>query len=438
MRKAIITATFAMIAVGSIQAQEIWNLRRCIDYALENNLTVRRQANQAEQDKVEVNTAKYARLPNLNASASQNFSWGRTASPVDNSYKETNNSSANFGISTNIPLFTGLQLPNQYALTKLNLRATIEDLNKAKEDISINVTSAYLQVLYTQEIKKVTQEQIGLSMAQLQRVQHLSELGKASPAEVAEAKARVAQDELSAVQANNNYKLALLDLSQLLELPSPEGFSIESPDTELQLSTLTPPDEIYLSAVEIKPGIRAAQLRLAGSEKSIKIAQSGYYPQLSFGAGISSGYYTVSGIQSSSFSEQLNANQNKYIGFNLSIPLFNRFSTRNNVRTARLRRDAYSLQLEESKKGLYKEIQQAWYSALAAEAKYNTSGVAATANHEAFQLISQKYENGKANSIEFSEAKMNLLKSQSEQIQAKYEYLFRSKILKFYKGEAIE
>lgn len=177
-----------------------------------------------EQSAIEANTAKWARLPNLSGSASQNWNWGRSASPEDiGGYTNSNTSSTQFGINTNIPLFTGLQIPNQYALSKLNLKAAIEDLNKAKEDIAINVTSSYLQVLFNMELSKVAASQTELSKEQCKRITRLAEVGKASSAEVAEAKARVAQDEMSLVQAENNYQLALLDLSQLLELPTPEG-----------------------------------------------------------------------------------------------------------------------------------------------------------------------------------------------------------------------
>jgi len=240
------------LSTYAAQAQEGWTLRQCIDYAIEHNISVQQTANSAEQNKVDVNTAKWARLPNLSGSASQNWSWGRTASPVDNTYNDINSGSSSFSLGTNIPLFTGLELPNQYELTKLNLKAAIEDLNKAKEDLAINVTSAYLQVLFNLELSKVAQSQVGLSKEQLNRITRLHEVGKASPAEVAEAKARVAQDEMSAVQADNNYRLALLDLSQLLELPTPENFALAAPDTELEFSPLTSPDDIYVSQSQIK------------------------------------------------------------------------------------------------------------------------------------------------------------------------------------------
>lgn len=266
----------------------------------------------------------------------------------------------------------------------------------------------------------------------------MHEVGKVSPAEVAEAKARVAQDEMSAVQADNNYRLALLDLSQLLELPTPENFSLATPDTELEFSPLTSPDEIYNQAMLYKPGIKAAEYRLEGSEKNVRIAKSSYYPQLSFSAGLGTNFYTVNGNAGSNFGNQMKNNLNKYAGFSLNIPLFNRLATRNRVRTARLQQTNLALQLDNTKKVLYKEIQQAWYNAIAAESKFKSSESAVEASQESFRLMSEKFDNGKATSVEYNESKLNLTKALSDRIQAKYDYLFRTKILDFYKGQPIE
>lgn len=434
----IILAFVTLASTLPLQAQEGWTLRQCIEYAIEHNLSIQKAEVKVDQGEVEANTSKWARLPNLNGSAGQDFGWGRGLSPDDNTYKTMNNTSTSFSLSTNVPLFTGMQIPNQYKLSQLNLKAAVEDLNKAKDDIAINVASYYVQVLYNLDLSKIAREQVVLSKEQLSRMVRLKEVGKASTAEVAEAKARLAQDEMSAVQAENNYQLSLLDLSQLLELPTPESFSLSIPEVDTKFQQLTPPDDIFLDAVNSKPGIMAAKYRLEGSERSIRIAQSAYYPQLSFGAGISSRYYTVEGKAEKSFFDQLDQNRQTYLGFSLSIPIFNRFSTRNRVRNARLQQTNYAILLDEAKKTLYKEIQQAWYSAVAAESKYSSSGVAVDANEEAFQLMSEKFENGKATSIEYNEAKFNLMKALSDQVQAKYDYMFRTKVLDFYKGIPIE
>ncbi|MDR3118244.1 MAG: TolC family protein [Mediterranea sp.] len=437
--KPIHAAIAGLLLVSPAAAQnEGWTLQQCVAHAIENNLTIQRAENQAEQSKVEVNTAKWARLPNLNGSANQNYSWGRAASPIDNSYTNTNNSTSNFSLSTNVPLFTGLELPNRYSLSKLNLKAAIEDLNKAKNDIAINVASAYVQVLFNRELAQVANEQAALSKEQLNRITRLAEVGKSSQAEIAEAKARVAQDETSAVQAANNYNIALLELSQLLELPTSEGFSLASPDEEPDFGKLTPPDAVFVQALTARPEILAAQYRLEGSEKNIRIAQSGYYPTISFSAGLGSNFYTTKGRAGDNFLTQLDNHLNKYLGFSLNMPVFNRFATRNRVRNAKLQKQSYSIQLDETRKSLYKEIQQAWYNAVAAEAKYNSGVVAVAAGEEFFRLVGEKFENGKATSIEYNEAKLSLMKALSDKIQAKYDYMFRSKVLDFYKGKPIQ
>ena len=442
MKQAILFISLLLISIGG-KAQERWSLRRCIDYAIEHNINIRRTANAVEQSAVEANTAKWARLPNLNGSAGQSWNWGRTQTAVKNEetgdystvYVNTSSQGSNLNLSTSIPLFTGLQIPNQYALAKLNLKAATADLAKAQEDIAINVASAYLQVLFNQELQQVAESQVELSLQQQARITRLADMGKASMAEVAEAKARVAQDQMTAVQARNNYELALLDLSQLIELESPEGFLLESPDVSFALQQLTPPDEIYQTALTNKPAIQAAEYRLEGSKHSIRIAQSAYYPQLNLNGSLGTNYYSTI---NRTFRQQMGDNFSKYVGVSLSVPIFNRFSTRNRVRSARLQRDNYELQLTETKKTLYKEIQQAWYNAVAAESKYSSSHTAAEAGAESFRLMSEKYENGKANAVEYNEAKQNLMRAQSDELQAKYEYLFRSKILDFYKGESIE
>lgn len=436
MKKQYITfVTIAVLSAGSAMAQKQWNLKQCIEYAIEHNLTIKQQEAAKDESAVDLNTAKWSRLPDLNGSASHSFNFGRSLQ-MDNTYQQLNTQNTGLNLSTSIPLFTGMQIPNQIALSKLNLKAAVEDLNKAKEDISIQVTSAYLQVLFNEELAKVAHEQVALSEEMLKQKTAFFKVGKASEAELYEAKSRAAQDQLSAVQADNEYRLVLLDLSQLLELPTPEGFGIVSPsiDEDKDFSILTSPADIYSEALLIKPSIKAAQYRVEGAQKSIRIAQSGYYPQLSLGAGIATSYYNVSGRENGNFGSQLRDNFSQYIGLSLNIPIFNRFSTRNQVRKARIQQTTLNWQLEDAKKALYKEIQQAYYNAVNAESKFESSRTADEAAKASFNLMKEKYANGKATSTEFNEARTNWLKAVSDRIQAKYDYLFRTKILDFYKG----
>ena len=370
----IITSALMILLSANAYSQEKWDLERCIRHAIENNLNIKQQEASKEQSEVELNTAKWSRLPDLNGSASHSFNFGRSIQ-ADNTYQSLNTQNTAFSLNTSIPLFTGLKITNNIALAKLNLQAATEDLNKAKEDISIQVASAYLQVLFNDELAQVAHIQVELSKEMLEQKEAYFKTGKASEAEWLEAKSRVAQDQLSAVQADNNYKLALLDLSQLLELPSPDNFSIVSPTAEMEeyMSSITSPTDIYNQAILFKPSIKAAQYRLEGAAKSVKIAKSAYFPQLSFGAGLSTNYYKVAGMKNPVFGSQLRDNFSQYFGFQLSVPIFNRFGTRNQVRSARIQQNTLNWQLEDSKKALYKEIQQAYYNALGAESRYQSS-----------------------------------------------------------------
>ena len=442
--KYIITALIFGLCSWQSEAQTAtaapvtWTLEQCIEYAIAHNVTVRQSVVTATESEIDVNTNKWARLPQLSGSAQQSWSWGRAASPLDNTYNNTHSSNSSLSLSTDVPLYTGMRIPNQYKLSKLNFKAAMADLQKAKDDLAINIASSYLQALLNKELCKVAEEQITLSQQQLDRLKRMEELGKAAPAEVAEARATLEQNKLSAVQNNNSYKLSILDLSQMLELPTPEGFEVITPSVDMQFTDLTAPDAIYQTAVTQRPDIQAAQYRLDGSDLSIKIAKAAYYPQLSFGAGLGTSYYTMSGIDAAAFGSQLKNNLNKYFGFSLSVPLFDRFSTRNSVRKARAQQIGYQLQLENTKKTLYKEIQQSWYNALASEKKYKSSTSALDAAQESFRLMREKYENGKATAVEFNESQMKLQKAESDLIQSKYDYIFRNKILDFYKGEKIK
>lgn len=419
----------------SIQAQEIWDLKRCIDYAIEHNLSIKQQEDIQQQNEIEVSTAKWNRLPNLNGGVSHSFNFGRSIQ-ADNTYKSLNTQNTGLNLSTSVPLFTGMQLTNNIALAKLNLKAAVEDLNKAKEDISIQVTSNYLQVLFNKELSKIAHEQVMLSKEILSQKEAFFANKKISKADLYEAKSRVAQDELSAVQAENNYKLSLLDLSQLLELPNPDEFEIVVPETDTLVNAdiLMSPVDIYAEAIAVKPAVKAAQYRLESAQKNIRIAQSAYYPQLSLSAGLSTNYYNVSGRENGHFGAQLRDNFSQYIGFSLSVPIFNRFATRNRVRNARIQQHSFNLQLEEVKKNLYKEIQQAYYNAINASTQYASSRTANQAAQLSFNLMKEKYIVGKANSTEYNEARTIWMKAISDFIQAKYDYLFRCKILDFYRG----
>ena len=435
MKNVIVCCCIIAAIPLSAGAQKQWSLRDCCDYAVEHNISIKQQQNQCRKDEIRLSTARNSRLPDLSGSVGQNFSFGRGLTSA-NTYSNTNTSSTSFSLGTSVPLFTGFEIPNQIKLSQLNLEAATADLEKAKNDIRMKVAEAYVQILYDMEIAEVAHRQIEIDSAQVERLQAFVKNGKAAESELSQQKASLANSRLTATQADNNTRMAILTLTQLLELPTPDGFSIVRPDISgiSGLSGLTP-DAIYAEALSIKPEILSQELKLKGTEHSIKIAKAGHYPTLSLSGGLGTNYYTTSGFNSDAFGTQLKNNFSQYIGLNLNVPIFNRFQTRNNIRSARIDQENQQLQLENTKKTLYKEIQQVYYNALNAQTKEKSSEEAVQSTKDAFQLMQAKYENGKANITEFNESKNTYLKSESDLVQARYENLYQHALIDFYRGK---
>ena len=432
------TAALALGIAAGAQAQErAWTLAQCIEHALENNLSIKQSELNVEQKEISLNTAENSRLPGVSGSAGQNFSFGRGLT-ADNTYANTNTTSTSFGVGADVPVFSGFRIKHNIELSKLDLAAATADLDKAKDDIRVAVAQAYVQILYNMEILDVARNQIEIDSLQVVRLSEMASNGKASRAEVSAQEATLAQSRLSVTRAENNLSLAILDLTQLLELPSPEGFHVVRPSVEgIEYSMLMNPEAIYAEAVQVKPSVKAEELRLDQALTSIDLARSSFLPSISLSGGINTNYYTSSGFAHAGFLDQVKNNFSQYVGMNLSIPIFTRFSNRNQVKNARLSFDAQEIMLDNTKKNLYKEIQQAYYNAVASQAKYRSSETAAASAGDAFELAQAMYENGKSSITEFNEAKARYLSAASDLVQARYEYLYQSKILDFYRGREL-
>ncbi len=439
MRRIILTAALvAAFAAGARAQERVWTLPQCIDHALENNLSVKRSGLNVEQREIDLNTAENNRLPSVSGSAGQNFSFGRGLT-ADNTYANTNTTNTSFSVGAQVSVFNGFQIKHNIELSKLNLAAATADLEKAKDDIRVAVAQAYVQILYNMEILDVARSQVEIDSLQVVRLTEMASNGMVASADVSAQEATLAQSRVSATQAENNVALAILDLTQLLELPSPEGFRIARPSVEgLETVMLMDPEAIYAEAVQFKPAVKAEEIRLDQALKSIDLAKDSFLPSLSLSGGLGTNYYTSSGFPSAGFSSQLKNNFSQYIGLNLSVPIFSHFSNRNQVRNARLQYSSQEIVLDNSRKSLYKEIQQAYYNAVGSQAKYRSSQVAAASAEDAFELAQAKYENGKSGITEFNEAKGRYISAASNLVQARYEYLYQSKILDFYRGRDLE
>lgn len=408
-----------------------WTLSECMDWALEHNLSVVQQEMTRQNSEIDLNTAQWSLAPSVQASASENWSFGRGLGG-DNTYASGNSSTTGFSIGAGMNLFDGLATPNRISQARLNLDAATADLEKARDDIRVSVAQAYVQILYNYEILDVARQQISIDSLQVDRLEGMVKAGKASAAELSQQKASLAQSQVTLVQAENNLRVAVLDLAQLLEFPSYDGFEVVRPEVQVDDYYLGTPDDIYAEACGLRPAVRAEQLRLDASDKSIAIAKASYLPSLSLSAGLGTNYYSNYGGKG--FWDQFSDNFSQYIGLSLNIPIFNRFSTRNQVRSAELSRAAQQVRLRQVQQQLYKEIQQAWNGAIAARAKYDASLMAASAAEDSFQLVQAKYENGKATITEFNESRTQMLKTRSDAIQATYEYVFQTSLVGFYRG----
>ena len=431
------------LPAGAQETAKQWSLEECIRYAIENNIDLKQRELEQQSRGVDLHTSKYSWLPSLNASVGENFGFGRSESK-DGLIVDRNSANTTAGIQLSMPLLD-LKIPSDIAARKLDLKASFETLNKAKEDLSINVASYFLQALYNKEMLKIAELQVALSSEQVTKTEALYNAGKVPVSQLYDMKAQLAKDEVTLTESKNNVKLALLDLAQSLELERDgENFDILEPETgdavEQYMSSIIPPDQVYDHAVGFKPQIKEQEYLLESQKKMLKVAQAGYYPKLNFSAGYSNGYYHNFGdgdYNNASFSDQLKNNGQKSVGFSLSIPIFNRFQVRNSVRSARINIHNRELMMENSKKTLYKEIQQAYYNATAAQEKYVSSDKSVDASKIAFSYAEERYGAGKSTVFEYSEAKTKYAQSLAEQTQSKYNFIFRAKILDFYNGTPI-
>ena len=436
--RAITIALAAMLTAGTANAADSWTLQRCIDYAIENNIQIRQSDIAAQNRDVDFNTARSNRLPGVSASASQGWSFGRSIT-ADNTYANTNTASTSFSIGTDVTLFAGGRISGNIELAQLSLEAAKSDLERIKDDVRVQVAQAFIQIVYNQSILDVARNQVTIDSMQVERLTALAAIGKASSAEVASQKATLAQSNLSVIQAENNLSMSILTLTQLLELPSPEGFEIIQPSAdEIEFAMPDSPESIYTQALDIKPAIKAEEIRLEHAEKNIDVAKGGYYPTLSLSAGAGTSYYTSSKFPSDGFNTQLKNNFGPHVGLNLSIPIFSRNNNRNNVRSAQLGRMNQEMQLDNAKKQLYKEIQQAYYNAVASKSRYESSQEVEVSAQESFELVQAKYEGGKASITEFNESKNRLVTAQADVIKYRYEYQFTTALLEFYRNNSFE
>lgn len=430
--------TLALLLCGCIlpsaAQQRGYTLQECIDIALENNRNIKQQKISRQQREIAYSQARADLLPSLNASAGQNFVFGRSIG-LDNVYENSNSSQTSFGVSADITLFDGLRMKHNIDARRAEMHASEADLEKMRDDVVMSVSTAFLQALLTKELLQIAETQIETTQTNLKRIKELISSGKMAKGELYEPEAQLAKEELNRVQAESNHKLALLDLAQIMELEEFDRFNIIAPPAETLINeaSLLQSEAVYESALLNRPEIRSMRYRIEGSEKEVLMAKSQYYPSLSLGANMSTGYYRMSGKSNASFNSQFRNNVSNSIGFNLRIPIFNKFQVRNSVRNAKLAIANTKIEMDKTKIELRKKIEQAYFNAIGAKSRWDAAQKSIDASREAYRFAEEKYESGRANAYELSLAKNNVTQALGEEAQAKYEYAFRLKILELLK-----
>ena len=316
----------ALSVSASAQPKEDWTLQQCIDYAIENNISVKQFQISSNNQELRLNTTRNSRLPNVGINLSENASFGRGPGR-DGTTVDHTQLSTSLGASASVTVFEGMRIKHDIAGQKFSLQASLKDLERAREDVSLNVTSLYLQVLLNKEMVKVAENQVELSRQQVERSELLVKNGRNPESDLYESKALLANDEMNLTQSRNTLLLALLDLSQALNLENKDGFDIRMPDlgniTIASMSRMETPGTVYDYAVGNRPRILAEQLRLKSSEKALLSAKSAFYPSISLGAGYSNGYYfsIYEGARNAAFFNQLKNNGSEYIGLSINIPI---------------------------------------------------------------------------------------------------------------------
>jgi len=444
--KKLITGSALVLLLNfavDVNAQQVITIQQAVENTLNNNLTIKQAQFSAALANEDLTQSKYALYPNLNASVGPTLTFGRGLDQT--TFQVTNQTSlftsANLG--TNVDVFRGFAKVNQIRQNKTLFEAGKSNVEKIKNDLVLNVVTAYLQVLYNTDLERASREQLDIANKTLARENALLDAGNKTLADVSQAKSQVATAELNLTNAQNALSISYLTLGQLMEMQPNQKFVVQAPliDNVKTAPTSQSAEEIYNNALNIFPDIKLASLRSLAAKQAIAVAKGSYYPSLSLGAGLNTSYsyqFNYSGqFPQSSFVDQINQRLGQSIGMTLQIPIFNGFTARSNVRRAKINYNNVLTQEQLAKNNLNKVIFQATTDLRAAESRYSSTQNAFNAQKDAFYVVEQRYNVGLVNSLDYSTAQTNRNKAEIDFIQAKYDLLFRAKVIDYYLGKQI-
>lgn len=429
----------AFFAALNTFSQKKWTLRECVDQALEKNISIQQNKLSLELAKKDVAIAEGNFLPNLNASTGGNVNFGSGFDPVSQNRVTTSIFGGSVALSAGYTVFNGFRNTNTYKQAELGIESSLLDLQKIENDISLFVVNGYLNVLFAKENLSAVKIQYEISKKQIEAADSRFKYGVIAKGELLNTQSTAATNLQNVITQENALDIALLNLAQLLQV-SVENFDIAPLDVKKPTTSLiyANSSSVYEKSLEIMPEITRAKLAIENADLDIKISESFYMPSISASAGLSTNYgYNLKSGPDTPFFNQLDDNLGYGVGFNISIPIFNRFQTKNNVAKSKINKNIFETRLESEKLALKQTIEQAFLDVKTALKTYEAAEISLQAQQEAFKNAQERYNFGAVTLFDFDQVRTRLVNAQATMIRSKYDAIFKTKVLQFYTGELV-
>lgn len=427
-----------LIGIAGFAQNKKWTLEECVTYALENNISVKQAQNTLLSNDQDVVATKGNFLPSLSANMGHSLTLGN-AELFPGQFVDRTSNATNIGLNLNQTIFDGFRNTFLYKQAQLTRETNELELNRIRDDISLSVANFYLNVLFNKENLETARSQVEFSEKQLKQVKDLVDAGVQPKANIYDAEATLANDEQSVTIAENNYRLSLLSLSQALQLPF-NGFDVEiieinDPAAELMYADVEP---VLNYALVNRNEVKVAEKIIEGAELSTELSKSNYYPTVTAGYGFgSNAFFTNLQDTEATFFDQLNDQKSHSFRVNVSIPIFSRYQNKTNVAKSLINEERNKLNLDQAKLTIESNVQRAFTDAQASLKSYQAAKKSLAAQELAFVNSQERYNIGAMNTFDLEQTRIRLINAQSGLINAKYDFVFKTKILDFYIGKPV-
>lgn len=464
-----------IVPLWLVHAQEVekWSLEECVDHALNNNLTVKRSELAMKNEEVTLLQNRLSRLPNLNAGLQNSWRWGRSIDPTTNIFTTQRINSNGANASTQMLIYNGSQLSRTIRQNQQNVEASIYDLQKSKNDVSLDVVLGYLQIIFTRELLANSKFQLSTTQTQLDQTEKLVKAGSLPMTNLLDFQSQLASNEVELINAENDVALAILRLKQYLQIPAEEAFDIETPEFDkdnygfVEYSV----SEVFRQAESIQPEIKSADLKIASADMGIKVAKGAHIPQIGIGGNFFTNYSdqnrkflgrdiildeytpigyvlndptqivvtpgTKSNFEDINIPTQWADNRSWSAGFNINIPIFNGWQTNSNIQRAKITKNLAEISATETRNFLRQTIETAYNDAQAAIKVFDAAKKQVEALEESFRATEKSYNLGAVNYVDYQISSFNLFSAKSNLVRSKFDYIFKLKVLDFYLGNPL-